>query len=111
MNLITKAMDFADAIRQTREFMELKQAQNLIDRIPTLKKKVGEIKIKQQEILSIHKPGPEFESKLFELNEEFKRLSEIPEINRFLAAGNNFNNMMSNVFRAINDSIESHLKI
>lgn len=110
MSLINKAMDFAAAVRNTREFIEFRQSQSLIDKNPTLKKKMEEIKRKQQEILSINKPKQEIESKILEVNEELKRLSEIPEINRYLLAGKNFSSMMSKILKTITDSIEYDLK-
>jgi len=105
MSLINKAMDFVDAIRETREFNELRQSQSLIDKNPTLKKKMVEIKRKRQEILSINKPRQEIEAKILEINEELNKLSEIPEINRYLLAGKNFNSMISKIFKTITDSI------
>jgi len=107
MNLNDKVKDFTDAIKKTREYIELKQAQALINKNPGLKKKVEEIKKKQQEILMQYKPGQnKLESKILELNEEIKNISVVPEVNRYFAARINFNNMISKMYTIINEAIE-----
>lgn len=110
MNLNDKIKDFTDAVKKTREYVELKQAHSLINKNPGLKKKVEEIKKKQQEILMQYRPGQKtLEPKILELNEEIKNILVVPEVNRYFAAGNNFNNMISKVYKTINQTIEYDL--
>ncbi len=106
MPLSVKAREFAEAVRKTREFMELKQALADIDGKPGLKKTVEEFKRKQMETFTMNQPG----SKAAELTEEFKRLSGIAEVMRYMAAGKKFNDMMLGTFKMINDYIELELK-
>lgn len=111
MNLNDKIKDFTDAVKKTREYIELKQAHSLINNNPALKKKVAEIKKKQQEILMQYKPGQQqLAPKISALNEEIKNILVVPEVNRYFAAGNNFNNMISKVYATINEAIECDLK-
>ncbi|MDT3698762.1 MAG: YlbF family regulator [Thermincola sp.] len=111
MNLNDKAKDFTDAIKKTREYIELKQAHSIINKNSGLKKKADEIKKKQHEILVNYKSGQKNQDpKILELSEELKRVMEIPELNRYFIAGNNFHNMMSKIYMLINEAIESDLK-
>lgn len=111
MNLTDKAKEFTNAVKQTVEYIELKQAHTLIEKNPSLKKKMDELVRRQQELMTNYRPGQqEINAKTLEVNEEFKRLSVIPEVKKYLTAGNNFNNMISKVFKTIHDSIERDLK-
>lgn len=111
MSLTDKMNGFMEAVKKTREYIELKQAQSLIHQNPMLKKKVDEVIKKQRELLVQNKLEQEkLNAKILEVNDEFKKIAMIPEVNRYFAAGNNFNNMMSKIFKTINDSIQSDLK-
>lgn len=111
MNLDVKAKEFTDAVKQTREYIELKQAQSLVNKNPVLKKTVEEIIKKQKELMVNHKSGQEeLRAKILKVNEECNKISVIPEVGQYLAAIRNFNNMMSKLFKTINDSIEYDLK-
>lgn len=109
MSLNELAAALANAVVKTREFLELKQAQASIEQKRDLKIKVDEYKKKQQEIVAASNRGNVNGAKISALNEEFKNLSKIPEVNRYLTAMGNFSQMMAKTFKAINDSIESEL--
>jgi cell fate (sporulation/competence/biofilm development) regulator YmcA (YheA/YmcA/DUF963 family) len=110
MSLTDKVIDLAGSIKKTREHVELKQAQSWINKNPELKKRVEDIRRKQQEVLSTNSNSEEIKFKIHEINEEIKRLSTIPEVNSYLIAGNSFANMMSTIYKTIYDLIESDLK-
>jgi cell fate (sporulation/competence/biofilm development) regulator YmcA (YheA/YmcA/DUF963 family) len=111
MNLNDKVKDFTAVIMNTREYIELKQAHSSINKNPGLKKKVEEIKKKQQELLMQYKPGQNnLEPKILEINAELKNILVFPEANRYFAAGNNFNLMISKIYTNINEAIECDLK-
>lgn len=111
MNLTDKARELTEAVKKTREYIELKQAQSLLNKNPVLKKKVEEIIKKQQELMVNYKSGQEeLKAKIMQLNEESSKIAQIPEVGNYLTAIRNFNNMMSNVFKTINNLIEYDLK-
>ncbi len=111
MNINDKVKELAAAITKTTKYIELKQAHSLINKNPGLKKKVEEINNKQQELLLHYKPGQkELEPKILKLNEEIKSILVFPEVNRYFTAGNEFNSMISKIFKTINEAIESDLK-
>lgn len=110
MGLNEKAKEFIDAIKQTREFIELKQARANIDRNKSLKSQVDEFTKIQMELFSSNKPSKETETRVTELNNKFQTLSKIAEVDRFLKAGKTFNDMMLRTYKSISDSIEKELK-
>lgn len=109
MELQDKATEFANAIKSTREFKELKKAKAVIDKNKNLKHDVDRFLTKQMEIYKIRNPR-EAESRIAELNKEFENLSRNPDVDRLVKAGKVFNEMIAKIYKKINDSVESDLK-
>jgi len=111
MGLYEGTRDFVNAIKSTREFSELVQAKNYIERNSSLKNEVSEFNRRLADIYSSNKSTNVIETKVAELNRQFGSLSKIPEVDRFLKASKAFNDMMNKVYKSMNDSIEAELKL
>lgn len=108
MSLIQKSNEFLQAVKQTKEFLQLKEAKAKIDANKELKSKFNEFTKKQMQLYKA-KSKEEAESIIAELNKNYKNLSAIPEMDRFIKASKQFNEMMAKVYKKINDAIESEL--
>ena len=111
MVLYDGAQGFISSVKQTKEFNELVQAKNYIEKKPVLKNEVLEFNKRLATIYSSNKSTNVIEAKVTELNKQFGSLSKNPEVDRFIKASKTFNDMMVKVYKSINDSIESELKL
>ncbi len=111
MVLYDGVQDFISSVKQTKEFNELVQEKNYIEKKPLLKNEVLEFNKKLAAIYSSNKSTNVIEAKVTELNKQFGSLSKNPEVDRFIKASKSFNDMMVKVYKSINDSIESELKL
>lgn len=111
MGIYEGARDFVSIIKSTREFDELVQAKNYIERNSSLKSEVLKFSRRLADIYSSNKSAKVIESKVTELYSQFGSLSKITEVDRFLKASKTFNDMMIKVYRSMNDSIEAELKL
>lgn len=100
----------AQQVVNTREFMELREARSNIDRYPQLKQEVEAFQKKQMDIMSRANSPQEAEQMLMKLTNEFKNLSQYPEVNRLIKAGEKFNEMLLNIYKEINDTLLSYLQ-
>lgn len=110
MNLTDKAKEFACSIMSTNEFSHLKQAKKAIDQNRVLRNQVDQFTKKQMETYTNNSSGKSMESAIAELNRQFQSLSKNPEVDTFLKASKQYDNMMQKVYKIINDIIESGLK-
>jgi len=110
MRLNDKAIEFVNAIKATAEFAELKLAKATIDKNKALRSELEEFNKKQQQLLETKMSAKEAETRTAELNKKFGSLSKIPEVEKYLEASRQFGSMMSNVYKTINESIDSELK-
>ncbi len=101
---------FINAIKSTREFNQLMQAKKYIEGNRSLRNNVFELNRRLEEIYSSNKSENIIEAKIAELNTQFGSLLKIPEVDKFLKAHKNFNELMFNTFKSINDAIETDLK-
>ncbi|KAB3524859.1 YlbF family regulator [Alkaliphilus serpentinus] len=97
-------------IINTREFMELKDAQRNLNNYPKIKQEVEVFQKKQNEIMSKSSSPQEAEQKLRSLTNEFRNLSQYPEVQKMIKAGERFNKMMQNIYKEINEGLASYLK-
>ena len=97
-------------IKNTKEFVELKKAKVDIEKYKDLKEEIERLQKKQMEIFSMNRPKRESERLAAELEQKFKNLSRNPQVSRLVRAGKNFNNMMSKIYKEINDQLDSELK-
>lgn len=111
MGMKEKARDLMEEVRSTKEFAELKQAKSVIDKNKALKSQVEEFNKQQMLLYSGKLSAKEAEAKVAELNKKFGDISKIPEVDRFLKASKQFNEVMSKVYKSMNDSIDAELKL
>ena len=111
MRLDDKAIELVNVIKATAEFAELKQAKAAIDKNKALKSELEEFDKKQHQLLEMKIPAKEAEARTAELNKKFGSLSKIPEVEKYLDASRQVGNMLSKLYKIINDSIESELKL
>ncbi|MEN6316646.1 MAG: YlbF family regulator [Clostridiaceae bacterium] len=110
MGLYESSNNFINTIKSTREFIELIQTKNIIERNSSLRKDVNEFSNKLKEIYSSSSSANEIEVKVQDLNRQFGSLFKSPDVNRFLKASKLFNDMMFKVYKSISDSLETELK-
>lgn len=110
MGLNERIKDLIHDIKSTREFVELKQARTNIEKYKDLKKQVEELQKKQTELLDPNKSSSEKEYLSNEVNRQFLSLSKIPEVDKLVKAGYNFNQMMTNIYLDINRTLDLELK-
>lgn len=110
MGIYDSANNFVNALKSTKEFNDLIQSKNIIERNSSLKSEVNEFKKKLSEIYSTSKSAREIEAKVSDLNRQSGNLFKIPDVDRFIKASKTFDEMMFNVYKSINDSIEAELK-
>ncbi|MFZ5987467.1 MAG: YlbF family regulator [Bacillota bacterium] len=110
MSLSERIKDLANAVKDTREFNDLKNAKKGIDSNRELRQKVEDFKRREEELFSLRKSGRDTRSVEEDLNNLFNSLSKIPEINKFLKAEKDFNNMMAKVYKGVNEFVDAHLK-
>lgn len=110
MSLEKEIRTLVNAIQDTDEFKELKSAKGDIEKYRGLKDEVDLFQKKQIELYSLNMQGKDTGPLALELNETFKKLSQIPEVNRLLISGKEFNDMISNLFQTIHNLIDSELE-
>lgn len=111
MGINEKAMEFANIIKRTGEFAELMQAKTVIERNRALRNEVDQFNKQQLAVYSGKLSVKEAEARIAELNNKFGNLSKIPEVDSFLKASKRFNDMMVKVYKIMNESIETDLKL
>ncbi len=110
MSLNDKAREFAEEVKKTREFIELRQARAKIDKDREMKARVDGFIKKQAEVFAKGGWSRETEARVAELNREFDSLLKVPDVDRFVKAGKRFNDMMLQVNKSVAAMIESGLK-
>lgn len=110
MGVNDKAKELAAAIMGIREFSELKQAKNNIDKNRELKSKIEDFKRKEEALYTGKFSANETQLRTLELRKVFESLSVIPEVDNFLKAEKGFNNALQKVYKTIDDTLEFNLK-
>lgn len=99
-----------EEVKVTPEFQKLKNTNSVISNNPLLKKDLEEFNQKQKKLHSSKLEQSQREALIKDLNTMFNRLSKIPEIDKYIKSLTDFNNMMSRVFKNLNDFLENELK-
>lgn len=110
MGVNDKAKELAMTVMGTREYTELKQAKSTIDKNRELKGRIEDFKKKEQALYTGNLSSSEAQQRSVELENTFKCLSSVPEIDKFLKAEKEFNNILQKVYKTIGDTLESNLK-
>lgn len=111
MGLNESASNFINAIKSTREYGELLQSKNIVEKNSSIKNEVNEYNRKLGEIYSSNRSASEIKVKVTELNGQYGGLFKTPEVDRSIKASKAFDEMMFRVYKYINDSIETELKL
>lgn len=110
MSLNEKAKELAGLIMKTSEFNELKQSKNNVDKNNELKSKLEDFNKRQSSLINSKTPVKDAEAKVAELNKMFESLSKVPEMSKLLRAEKSFNDLVSKVYKNINEAIQAGLK-
>lgn len=110
MHINKKIEELIIELKQTREFKELKKTHDNINKNKNLKKQVDGFQNRQKQIYSMKKSANVVQKEIEDLNRTFEDLAKIPEVDAFLKSGKAFNDLIANIFKNINDSINSELK-
>lgn len=110
MGLNERIKDLVSDIKSTREFIELKQARADLAKYRDLKNQIEELQKKQMELFRSNKHPQEVEYLANELNRQFQSLSKIPEVDRMMKAGTNFNQMITKLYQDINTTLDVAFK-
>lgn len=109
MGLNDHILGVAEAIKTSSEFSRLKQAKTIISKIPSLKKELEEFNAGQKLLLAGRLSTKDAESNLKQLNAKFDSLSKVPEVDNYIKALNDFNQMMSRIYNKISEYLERDL--
>jgi cell fate (sporulation/competence/biofilm development) regulator YlbF (YheA/YmcA/DUF963 family) len=111
MQFLDKVDALVNAIKGTPQFASLKKAKTTIDNNSYLRSKFTEFNKRQIDLLNGKLPPKEAELRVKELNEKYKELSKIPEIDIYLRASKQFNDIMTDIYKIINDSLHKEIVI
>lgn len=104
-----KTKELVELICKTDEFIRLKTAKKSIDKNKNLKKRVEDFKKRQLKIQNSKLSKDQLNSEMMRLDNDFKTLNEIPQVNEFFKSTQEFNSMMFNLFKEININLDSKL--
>ncbi|WP_099189981.1 YlbF family regulator [Tepidibacter mesophilus] len=107
--MTNKTKELVELICTTDEFKNLKKSKKNIDKSKTLKKKVDDFKKRQLKIQSSKLSKEQLNSEMIRLNNDFKALHEISQVNEFFQCTKKFNDMMFDLFKEINILLDSRL--
>lgn len=109
MDLYTSLSHLENYLSNTVEFLELKNAKQVIGSKPNINSLITNFKQKQNSIYYEKLSNTELTKIMDELEFDFTKLSKIPEINRYFNAVDRFNQIISNVMKELNTSLEFKL--
>ncbi|MCX7709520.1 MAG: YlbF family regulator [Clostridia bacterium] len=110
MSIHNVAAQFAEEIKNSREYQDLKQAKMKIDLNPSLRNRVEGYKRKENALFVSASSSKDVNSKTAELNKLLEELAKTPDISRFLKAEKDFNVFLQKTFKIISDALDSGLK-
>ncbi len=110
MDISEKAKEFAEAIKSTPEFSELRRARAVALKNGDLKAELDELSKRQMDLYTSKMQRKDKESVLSEIDEKFTRLSRMPDADSFFKALKKFNELTARVFKSINEYLEKGLK-
>ncbi len=96
-------------LANTREFNELRNSKLEVSKNPNIKQSINQFQKKQEALYSQKLSQSQVNSLMNELNKDYEQLSSIPQINRYFKAVEDFNNLMGQVIKELNTSIERKL--
>lgn len=97
-------------VKSTSEFVKFKEAYFNISKNPSLKDQLAQLNKKQVDLFSQKLSQKEIQYKKQQLDKEYSSLLKTAEVQNYLKAFNDFNQLMSKVYTAINESMEKEFK-
>lgn len=110
MDLSQAAKELAKSLKSSPEFKELQNAKAIIDRNPTLRSHVETLERKQRELYDGNLSERQAEAKMAELQNTFRSLSQTPEISRYFMATEQFNGLVTRVYKSVSEFIDMDLR-
>ncbi len=104
-----KTKELVEFICTTDEFAKLRDSKRNIDKNRNFKKQVEDFKKRQIKMQNSKLSKEKLNSEMMRLNQEFKFLHEIPQVNELFQSTKEFNNMMFNLFKEINTLLDAKL--
>ena len=77
--------------------------------MPDIKRELEEFNLSQKQLYSGRLSNKEAESRVTQLNAKLKDLSRIPEVNKYMNAAKNFDQLMIRIYNDINETLERSL--
>jgi cell fate (sporulation/competence/biofilm development) regulator YlbF (YheA/YmcA/DUF963 family) len=110
MNINEGSIGLVEAIKATTEYLRLKQLKAVISKNPNLRKEIEEFNLSQKQLYSAKgMPSKESEARIQQLKTKFDNLSKIPEVDNYLRASNDFNQLVSKIYKNIDENLEKGL--
>lgn len=110
MDAYNKIHDLVRAIKNSSEYKAFKTAKETVEADAKNKEMLEDFRKKQIEIQALQMGGSEVpEEKMEQLQNMFKALAAITDINIFLESEFNFNKLMNDLFKILSDEISKDL--
>lgn len=107
MNIYDKAHELANALKESKEFNDFRNAKELVEKDVKTKEIVYDFKKKQFELQAEHFSGKEPDSeKVANLHNLYNILIANTEISKYFETEFRFSQMISDVYKIIGDSVE-----
>lgn len=97
------------ALTNTKEFIELKQARAVINSSQKSVEVLEKLQKKQELIYNGSVSQDKLPQYMKEVDSDYRTLSQIPEIGRYFTASEDFSRLITNVFNEINSSVEKKM--
>ena len=101
MSVNSAIKNLANEIKSTREFKKLKQARRKIDKHSNIKRDLQMLQKKQMQLYKSKKSPKQIEKESNEIKRQFQKLSKMAEVNELSKAGEDFNKIMSSVYKEL----------
>lgn len=97
------------ALTNTKEFIELKQARAVIDSNPKSVEVLDKLQKKQELIYNGSVSPDKLPQYMKEVDSDYRTLAQIAEIGRYFKASEDFSRLITNVFNEINSLVEKKI--
>lgn len=110
MSVYDKANELADALKNSREFLDFKEAKEMVEKDQKTKEMVFEFKKKQFELQTEQFSGKEPDKeKVANLHNLYNILIANKDISRYFETEYRFSQMISDVYKTLGDAVEMDL--
>lgn len=110
MNIKNAIAILVAELENSNEYKDFKKAKISIDKNKNLSNMLLEFDKKQQALYTENLPQQNIGRLVDDIDNDYKKLSNIPEISQYFNAGENFNTLFNNVIKNINELLSNKLK-